>query len=62
VKSQNAVSRFLESIADKSEFDQRPQKSGTRFSPEDQGQLSAAFSAENIAKSEHRGRRNENRE
>jgi serine/threonine protein kinase len=46
------LSRFLESIADKSEFDQRPQKSGTRFSPEDQRQLSAALSAENIAKSD----------
>jgi serine/threonine protein kinase len=43
--------RFLESIADKPEFDQRPQKRGPRLPPEGQGRLSAAFSAESIAKS-----------
>jgi serine/threonine protein kinase len=43
--------RFLESIVDKPEFDQRPQKSGTCFSSEGQGQRSAAFNAESVAKS-----------
>ncbi len=43
--------QFLELIAAKPEFDQRPQKSGTRLSPEDQGQLPAAFRSENIANS-----------
>ena len=43
--------RFLNSIADRPEFDERPQKSGTRLSPEAPGQLSAAMSTENVAKS-----------
>ncbi len=42
---------FLESIADKPEFDQRPHKSGARLSSDDQGQQSASLSGENISKS-----------
>lgn len=43
--------RFLASIADKPEFDQRPHKSGARLSSDDQGQQAASLSGENISKS-----------